>query len=289
MIIQFIINGIVMGAIYSLVALGYALVYNTTKIFHIAYSVLYMFAPYMMFTFYKTLQLPFLLSFLFSIILTMILSLLIEFIVYRPLDRKKSSLNVIMISSIGVMIIIINTIAIFYGNETKVINSDISDSVSFYNIIITYPQIYQFTLSVIIIAIFFLILKYSRFGIKTRSMRDDVVLCKIFGMDIYKTRTIIFAISAMFAAIAGVLIAYDVGMDPYVGMPMLLNAVVALIIGGIGRFEAPILGGFIIGLLQALTVWIFSSKWQDAITFLILIIFLLTRPQGILGERKRIV
>jgi len=70
---------------------------------------------------------------------------------------------------------------------------------------------------------------------------------------------------------------------------MLLNAVVALIIGGIGRFEAPILGGFIIGILQALSVWVFSARWQDAVTFTLLIIFLLFRPQGLIGEKRRTV
>ena len=78
-------------------------------------------------------------------------------------------------------------------------------------------------------------------------------------------------------------------MDPYVGMPMLLSAVVALIIGGVGRFEAPILGGFIIGILQSLAVWVFSSRWQDAVTFTLLILFLLLRPQGLLGEKQRVV
>ena len=76
-------------------------------------------------------------------------------------------------------------------------------------------------------------------------------------------------------------------MDPYVGMPMLLNAVVALIIGGVGRFEAPVIGGLLIGVLQALVVYVASARWQDAVTFLLLIAFLLFRPQGILGEKIR--
>jgi branched-chain amino acid transport system permease protein len=102
-------------------------------------------------------------------------------------------------------------------------------------------------------------------------------------------RLILFILSGFFAALGGGLVAYDVGMDPYVGMPMLLNAVVALIIGGMGRFEAPIIGGFIIGILQAMVVWAFSSRWQDAVTFTLLILFLLFRPQGLMGEKKRAV
>ena len=289
MLIQLLANGIIMGSIYALVALGFALVYNTTKSFHIAYAAVYMFSAYMILSFYKTLQLPLLISFAIAILLTMGLSILIERAVYLPLVKRKSSLNVIMISSIGVMIVVINTIAIFYGNETQILNPNISESVTFGNIILTHTQLAQLIISLILIGAFLTFLKYSKFGIKTRAMRDDDTLCTVFGMNINRMRLYLFGLSAFFAAVGGGLIAYDVGMDPYVGMPMLLNAVVALIIGGVGRFEAPVLGGFLIGILQSLAIWVFSSRWQDAVTFSLLLIFLLLRPQGLLGEKQRAV
>jgi len=219
----------------------------------------------------------------------MLLSIVMELTVYRPLVNKKSSFTVILISSIGIMIIVINLIAMFYGNETKILNPNISKSISFRNIILTHTQLLQFVTSILVISVFFIFLKFSKFGIKTRAMRDDEVLCLVFGMNINKMRLTLFTLSGFFAALGGSLVAYDVGMDPYVGMPMLLNAVVALIIGGMGRFEAPVIGGFIIGILQAMAVWAFSSRWQDAVTFTLLILFLLFRPQGLMGEKKRAV
>ena len=124
MFLQLLANGIVMGSIYAMVALGFALVYNTTKIFHIAYAAIYMFAAYMFYAFFTLLQIQILLSFLIATILTVLLSWIIEKVVYRPLENKGSSLNVIMISSIGVMIIVVNSIAMFFGNETKIIKSE---------------------------------------------------------------------------------------------------------------------------------------------------------------------
>lgn len=289
MLIQLLANGIIMGSIYSLVALGFALVYNTTRIFHIAYAAIYMFSAYMILSFYKALQLPLLLAFLIAVVFTVGLSIFIERTVYLPLAKRKSSLNVVLISSIGVMIVVVNAIAMFYGNETQILNPNISKSVTLGNIILTHTQLAQFFVSLVLMGIFLIFLKYSRLGIKTRAMRDDDVLCTVFGLDINRMRLNLFGLSAFFAAVGSGLVAYDVGMDPYVGMPMLLNAVVALIIGGVGRFEAPILGGFIIGILQSLAVWTFSSRWQDAITFSLLIIFLLFRPQGLLGEKQRVV
>ena len=187
------------------------------------------------------------------------------------------------------MIVLVNIVAMFYGNETQILNPNISKSLTFGNIILTYTQLTQIVISLLLIGIFIIFLKYSKFGIKTRAMRDDDILCTVFGMNINKMRLYLFGLSGFFAAVGSGLVAYDVGMDPYVGMPMLLNAVVALIIGGAGRFEAPILGGFIIGILQSLAVWVFSSRWQDAVTFSLLIIFLLARPQGLLGEKQRAV
>jgi len=289
MLLQLLANGIIMGSVYALVALGFALVYNTTKTFHIAYAAIYMFSSYMVLSFYKFLQMPLLISFLIAIFLTMGLSILIERTVYLPLVKKNSSLNVIMISSIGVMIVVINMIAMFYGNETQILNPNISKSVTFGNIILTHTQLAQLVISLMVIGIFITFLKYSKFGIKTRAMRDDNILCTVFGMNINRMRLSLFGLSAIFAAVGGGLVAYDVGMDPYIGMPMLLNGVVALIIGGVGRFEAPILGGFIIGIMQSLAVWVFSSRWQDAVTFSLLLIFLLFRPQGLLGEKQRAV
>ena len=289
MLLQLLANGIIMGSIYSLVALGFALVYNTTKIFHIAYAILYTFSSYMVLTFYQSFRFPFFVAFLMAIFLTIVLSILIEIIVYRPLVRRNSSSNIILISSIGVMIIVVNLLAMMYGNETKIINQEISKSVSFGSVILTHTQLFQFGISVILIILFLVFLKFSNFGIRTRALRDDGELCTVLGMDIFKMRIVLFSLSAFFVAIGGGIVAYDVGMDPYVGMPMLLNAVVALIIGGIGRFEAPILGGFVIGILQSLAVWAFSSRWQDAVTFTLLILFLLLRPQGILGEKQRMV
>jgi len=289
MLIQLLINGLISGAIISLVALGYALVYNTTRIFHIAYSTLYMIAPYILLTFFKTLGINFYLSTFISILGIILLSTIIELLVYKPLENKKSSLNVVMISSIGVMTVIINLIAMFYGNETKVLNPELSGSLTFGELIITKVQLAQFLISIFLISLFFVFLKFTEFGLKTRAMRDDTVLCTIFAVNITTLRIKIFALSGFFAAVGGILVSYDVGMDPYIGMPMLLNAVVAIIIGGIGKFHAPILGGFIIGILQSLSVYFFSANWQDAVTFTVLIIFLFLRPQGIFGEKQRIV
>jgi len=273
--------------IYGLVALGFALVYNTTRIFHIAYAAIYMIAPYFLLFFLKTAGIPFGFGLLLAIIITVFVGLSVELFVYSPLVKQNSSSNVILVSSIGIMIVLINLIALWFGNETKIINPGISKSVTFGSVLITYSQLIQFAVSSLLVLFFFVFLKYSQFGIQTRAYRDDERLSAVLGMNTLRLKRVLFILSSFFAAAGSCLIAWDVGMDPYVGMPMFLNAVVALIIGGVGRFEAPVLGGLLIGILQAMVVYLTSARWQDAVTFSLLIIFLLLRPQGILGEKIR--
>ena len=273
--------------IYAVLSLGFALVYNTTKIFHIAYAVLYMISGYFLFGFFNLLGMEYWLSAVLSVLLTVVISILFDITVYSPLIKRNADLNVLLISSLGIMIIVINLIALFFGNETKIIRNEIAKSISFNHIILTYPQLFQLGISLLLIVMFFIIIRYTKLGIIIRAIKNDEELAKVQGIDIKRFRIILFGLSGFFAAVAGVLTAQDIGIDPYIGMPMLLNAVVALIIGGIGRFAAPVLGGLILGVLQALVIWKFSTNWQEAITFVLLILFLVFRPQGILGKKIR--
>ncbi len=287
MIWQFVINGLITGILYSLLAIGFALVYNTTRIFHIAAAGIYVFAAYMFWFFVAKAGLPVIVASVVAIVLTMLLSLLSEVWVYRPLKNKNASLNVTMIASIGLMTVIINAIAMLFGNETKVVENSILKPFSFDNIIITNPQMYQAVIGIVVLAIFFIILRWTNWGLRLQALSSDETLYETLGYNTSKTRVAVFLASGIFIAIASCLTVYDVGLDPNMGMSILISAIVAMIIGGVGKFSTCILGGLTLGVLQSLTVYQFSSNWQNAVTFLVLLIFLFQRPQGIAGYKQR--
>ena len=289
MIGQFIINGVITGVLYSLLAIGFAVVYNTTKLFHIVAAGIYVFAAYMFYLFSARVGIPVVVAALVAIALTMGLSLMTEMAVYRPLKMRKASLNVAMIASIGMMTVIVNLLAMFFGNETKVINNTIHQSFVIGNIILTSPQIWQLVVGSIVIVAFLMFIEVSQWGIRFRALSADSVLFETLGYDTSKARTVVFLISGAFIAIASCLTVYDVGLDPHMGMNVLINAMVAMIIGGVGRFGTCVLGGLTLGVLQALTVYHFSSNWQNAVTFLVLLVLLFLRPQGIAGYKQRTV
>jgi len=289
MLLQFIINGLITGILYSLSAIGFALVYNTTRIFHIAAAAIYVVAAYMFYWGVHSLHLPFGLAAVLSLLITALISLCCEWFIYQPLNKKKSSLNIVMISSIGLMTILVNIVAMIWGNETKVVDNSIQPVYTFGEIIITHPQFLQLAIGSISIILFMLLLKFTRFGLKTKALSNDSTLFEVMGFNALSTRTFVFALSGIFLALGSCLTVYDLGMDPHMGMSLLINAMVAMIIGGIGRFSACIIGGLSLGILQALVVYQFASNWQNAITFLVLLIFLFFRPQGIMGYKKRMV
>ena len=289
MLLQFVINGLITGLLYSLLAIGFALVYNTTHIFHIAAAGIYVFAAYMFWWLGVKVGPPLMFAAALAILLTMGLSFLSEAVVYRPLRNKKSSLSVIMIASIGLMTVIVNLIAMVFGNETKVVDNAIHRTFQWGNVIITTPQFYQIVVAAVSIVAFLVLLDSTRFGLKIRALSADETLFETLGYDKRRTFSIIFLVSGLFIGLASCLTVYDVGMDPNMGMTVLVNAMVAMIIGGTGRFGTCVLGGLLLGVLQSLTVFWFASNWQNAITFALLLGFLFLRPQGIAGYKQRVV
>jgi branched-chain amino acid transport system permease protein len=289
MLLQFIINGIITGILYSLSAIGFALVYNTTRIFHIASAALYVVAAYAFYYAFSVMSLPLWVAFLVALAFSAGMSVLCELSVYRPMYRKKASLNVQMIASIGVMIVLVNVVAMLFGNETKVLDNSMQKIYQFGEIIITRPQMLAAVIGILMIIGLLVFLKFSRFGLKTRALSNNATLFEVLGFNIKSTRIFVFALSGVFLAAGSCLTAYDIGIDPHVGMSVLINAMVAMIIGGIGRLSACIFGGLLLGILQALVVFQFSANWQNAITFVVLLLFLFLKPQGILGYKKRMV
>lgn len=278
-----------MGVLYTLLAIGFALVYNTTRVFHIAAAGIYVFAAYMFWLFSARLGLPIFFASVIAVVLTMGLSLATETTVYQPLKRRKASLSVAMIASIGLMTVIVNLVAMFFGNETKVIDNTIHRSFNIGNIIITTAQLWQLVVGSIVIAVFLVFIGRTQWGIRFRALSADSVLYETLGYDTSRTRTLVFLMSGAFIAIASCLTVYDIGLDPHMGMNVLINAMVAMIIGGVGRFSTCVIGGITLGILQALTVYQFSSNWQNAVTFVLLLVLLFLRPQGIAGYKQRTV
>lgn len=287
MLLQFIINGLITGLLYSLLAIGFALVYNTTHIFHIAAAGIYVFSAYMFW--WLDGFMPLWIAAIVATLFSMGLSYLIDWIVYRPLKRKKASNNIALVASIGIMTVIVNLLALCFGNQTKSLSTSFSKVFDLGAVSISQPQMIQFICASFILVAFVFYFTRSQMGLRLKAISEDEALFSSMGYDGKKIRTFAFVLSGLFTAAASCLNAIEVGMDVNMGMNVLITAIVAMIIGGTGKTNACILGGLTLGLLQSLVLIHFSTSWQSAITFIVLLLFLFIRPQGLAGYKQRTV
>ena len=288
MITQLFANGLATGSLYALSALGFGLIYNTTRIFHIAYGAVYTVATYLLFVLFAQCRIPLEIAFIVALILTIILGILIDICIYQPLLHQGSSFLIVMISSLAVYIITVNIIALIFGNEIKILKPGIAKTFSLGQVILSDIQILQIVTLAFVFFTLVLSLKYTNLGKIIRAMRDNPDLLSLMGVDLKKVRWLVFGLGSLLAGLAAMLQALDVGIDPHIGMSAVLTAAVAVIIGGVGVFEAPAFGGLLLGVLQSMVVWKASGRWQEAITFALLVFFLFFKPEGIFGQRRRL-
>lgn len=288
LVFQLLANGLVTGCAYALVALGFSLIYNTTRIFHIAHGAVYVVAAYLYYSFYVLWGIPLVGAALLTVVGAMVLGVLIDEVIHVPLDQQDSSMLIHLLSSLGLYIALVNIIAMFYGNQTKELVSGVQLTYSAGGVILTQVQVATVVVAVVLFIGLVVLLRKTRLGQQLRAMRDDPELLTVMGLNPRTLRRVVFGLGSALAAVGAILQGLDVGIDPRIGLTAVLNGAVAVIIGGIGLFEAAALGALVLGLLQSIAVWQASARWQEAVTFGVLILFLLSRPQGIFGKQRRV-
>ena len=295
MVLQVIFNGLVTGVLYALVALGFSLVYRGTRVFHLAHGAIYAAASYF-FLVWASVVSPLRLFgpwfFCAVIVLTItsvcLLASAFEIVVYRPLDLRKAPPLVAFISSLGLYIATVNFIALVFGNETKVLKQGIENSLVVGDVVITSAQIIQLSVSSVFLAVVFFFLHKTKLGRNIRALSDNSTLLSVLGIDSKKIRLSIFLIGSLLAALSSLLKAFEVGIDPRSGFEVVLIATVAMIIGGISSYSGAVWSAVFLGLAQNFTVWLLSSQWQYAATFVVLVFVLVFRREGIFTTQLRL-
>lgn len=286
MLQQLLLNGIIAGSIYSLVALGFALIYQTVRFFHFAHGAVYTFGAYFAYLFYIQLGLDQLIAFPLACVATMLLGVLLEAGIYKPMRNRRATDLTLLIASLGLYIVLQNIISMVWGDDTKTMRTgEVVEGHEFLGARITDIQIVIIVTSIFLIALMALMLSKTKFGKALRALANDPELARLSGINSDRYIMYAFAIGSFFAAIASILISFDTDMTPTMGFNALVMGVIAVIVGGIGSLPGAALGGLLIGLAQNLGVYWLPSKWQDTIAFAILIVFLLFRPHGILGKK----
>lgn len=283
--LQQLINGLALGSVYALIALGYTMVYGIIGLINFAHGDIYMVGAFVGYFAAAYLHLPFVPTLLIAMAASAVLGVLIERVAYRPL-RKSSNIN-LLITAIGVSLILENGFnAVFGGNpRTYPQNILVSRNIRLGGVHTDSLHLIILAIAVLLMILLQLVVYHTRIGKAMRATSYDKDAAALMGIHVDHTISATFAIGSALAGAAGVLVAilYS-SLEPYMGIQPGIKAFVAAVLGGIGLIPGAFLGGIILGVIEAFVTAI-QSQWSGAVAFIILIVILIIKPTGLLGKK----
>ncbi|MBQ8620783.1 MAG: branched-chain amino acid ABC transporter permease [Oscillospiraceae bacterium] len=285
--LQHLINGISIGSVYAIIALGYTMVYGIAKMLNFAHGDVIMVGAYISFCVTSYLGLPAIVGVVAAMAVCTLLGIIIEGLAYKPL-RGASSLAV-LITAIGVSYFLQNAAQLLWGSAPKTYTSIVTFApfkLFDGRLTITGEVIITIVASVIIMVALTLFTGKTRTGKAMRAVSEDRDAAQLMGINVNRTISTTFAIGSALAAIAGVLLCSTVPtLQPTTGSMPGIRAFTAAVFGGIGSIPGAMLGGVLLGIIETFTKVYLSTQFSDAIVFLVLIIVLLVKPAGLLGKQ----
>ncbi len=294
--LQQTINGVTLGAIYGLVAIGYTMVYGIIGMINFAHGEIYMIGAFIAVIGFSVLgllgityvPLAVLIVLVVAVVFTSAYGWAVERLAYRPL--RGSFRLAPLISAIGMSIFLQNYVQILQGARVKPLQPVVTGGLILmrrddFNVSLSYIQILVVALTVALMAGFSLLIARTAFGRAQRACEQDLTMASLLGIDVDRTISYTFVLGAALAAVAGVMVSLYYGVvDFYIGFQAGLKAFAAAVLGGIGSLPGAMLGGLLIGLVEAYWSAYFTLEYKDIATFSILILVLVFRPTGLLGR-----
>ncbi len=285
--LSYLFNGVSLGSIYAVIALGYTMVYGIARMLNFAHGDIIMVGGYVAFIALTELGLPAMLSVLLAMLVCTILGITIERLAYRPL-RAAPSLAV-LITAIGVSYLLQNLALLIWGSAPKAFTSVVTlEPLRLFGgqLVISGETVVSILVSAVIMVVLNLFVTKTRVGHAMQAVSEDRGAAQLMGINVNGTITLTFAIGSGLAAVAGVLLcsAYP-SLQPTTGAMPGIKAFTAAVFGGIGSIPGAMVGGVLLGIIEILSKAYISTQLADAIVFAVLIVVLLVRPTGLLGKK----
>ena len=284
--VQLILNGIIAGAIYALVASGFSLIYSVTKFMHFAHGAVLALGAYFMYTFAIIIGMNFWLAVLLTVILSGVAGALLNFGVYLPLRKRKASAAVLLIASIALMTFLNALVLGIWGADVKTIptRNPVFDVLGAR---VTFIQIIIIAVSAVLLLGLWLLMKKTTLGKAMRAVADNNEVAQTVGINPERIYTYTFIIGSVLAGVAGILIGIEQNLYPQMGVSLIIKGFTGAVIGSLVSVPGSVLGSLILGLAENIGIWWLPSGYKDAIAFVLLFIFLLFKPSGLLGYKVR--
>jgi neutral amino acid transport system permease protein len=282
------LNGLSLGSIYALGAVGLTLVYGILKLVNFAHGDFLTFGAYIAFLVNVTWGMPLVAAILGAMLVTAVLGLLFERVMWGPMREKGAGLLQLLLMSIGLAFLIRAFVQYVWGTEIRSLDVDALDTVEFLGLRIGTTKLIVIGIGFSVLVAIGLLLRYSLLGKRMRAVSDDLELAETAGIDTRRVIWFTWLFAAGLAGLAGVLAAATTNLKPEMGFELLLPIFAAVVLGGIGDAFGALIAGAVLGLVIEWSTLFIEARWKVVVGFVVLIVVLVIRPQGIFGKAKAI-
>lgn len=285
LLLQLVINGLQLGAIYALTAVGFSLIFGATKVFHVAHGAAFTIAGYLFWWMYSVMHVAWPLAALAAVIASVVFGLAMERFIYRPIQRHEGAFFTVFIAAFGMQIIVQNLTGTIFGRGFASVTTSLSRSVEVLPGLFVAPVAW---ISILVALVFFvaltLYLSRTHIGMAMRALSENPDLIRVFGLDPGRVAQYAFGIGSAIVVPSAILTSMTAGLNPAIGAHVMLISLAATIVGGIGSLRGAACGGFLLGLAENVALWRFDPQWSEAVTFVVLFLFIVFRPAGFFGR-----
>ncbi|MFN6994767.1 MAG: branched-chain amino acid ABC transporter permease [Aquincola tertiaricarbonis] len=285
--LQHLLNGLVLGATYALLGIGLTLIFGIMKVVNMAHGELYTLGAYVGYAVVSLLGLDFFTAVLLAALVGLAAGALIEALLLRR--RNLAAIDEVMLIMIGVMIVLQNAELLAWGGVAKAVPSPFSQEPVVFGAVSVSPiRLFVLCTALVLLVAFYLLIERSRLGLSMRATFQDKDAAKIVGVNVSRIYTLTFALGSGLAAVAGALLAPVFVVNPTMGDLASLKAFAIVILGGLGNLAGAALGGFALALIEEFGAGYISTAYRDAIGFLVILVVMVLRPQGLFTRQERV-
>ena len=282
MLQDILVTGLVNGGVYALLAIGFSLIFGVARIVNIAHTGFYMVSAYLLYTLLNLARLNFFLSFLLAVAAVTLLSVISYKLVIEPVRQHEAA---VLIATIALALIFQESLLRIFGGHFRGNPAILEGAVEIAGVSVSYQQLLTLAVVAVVLIATWLLLHHTRLGLAIRATANDLEVANLMGMNVHRVAMLTVAISAMLAAVAGAVVAPLIVVDPFMWLSPLITVLAIVVLGGLGSIKGSMVGAFIIGYAEVLTVFLVPTGafLKGAVSLSIMVLVLLLRPEGLFG------
>jgi branched-chain amino acid transport system permease protein len=282
-----VVNGMVAGSMYALMAIGLSLIWGTMRVLNFAHGEFFMLGAFLALTALGGMGLPLIAAFVVALVGTFLTAVVLHHATVRPLMRRPGWDFSTIAATLGLSIVLQDAALLIWGERFQALPYFVEGVVHVLGVRLPAQRVLILGALITVVCILTIVIRFTRFGMALRAVASDPEAASACGIDTARIHAATFGIAAALAALAGIILAPIIAINPWMGVPPILKAFVVVVLGGLGSLPGAVLGGLLLGIIEAIGVTVFSSEWREVVALAVLILVVWLRPQGLFGKPLR--